>query len=78
MALQFKEKSILTAFKEAGFRTAWLSNQSDMEIFWSGSINLHAKTADIAVFSLTKTPNFEWEDYYDERLLPMRQHCQTR
>lgn len=71
MALQFKEKSILTAFKEAGFRTAWLSNQSDKEIFWSGSINLHAKTADIAVFSPTKTPNFEWEDYYDERLLPI-------
>ncbi|WP_207632661.1 phosphoethanolamine transferase [Foetidibacter luteolus] len=69
--LQFKEKSIITAFKEAGFRTAWLSNQSDKEIFWGGTINLHAKTADAAVFSPTQSPNFELEDYYDERLLPL-------
>jgi len=69
--LQFSEKSIISAFKDAHFKTAWLSNQSDKEIFWSGTIVLHAKTADFATFSPTQSPNFETEDYYDERLLPL-------
>lgn len=69
MDLQFSEKSILTAFREAGFKTAWLSNQSDQEIFWSGSILSHARTADVVRFSPSRTPNFEFEDVYDQHLL---------
>jgi glucan phosphoethanolaminetransferase (alkaline phosphatase superfamily) len=51
--LQYREKSILGVFREAGFHTYWLSNQSDQDIFWSGSITLHAKTADVSMFSPT-------------------------
>ncbi|AHM63521.1 hypothetical protein D770_26390 [Flammeovirgaceae bacterium 311] len=68
--VQFREKSILSAFSEAGYKTVWLSNQTDQEIFWSGSINAHAKAADISIFSPSLSPNFELEEYYDERLLP--------
>ena len=69
--LQYREKSILGVFREAGFHTYWLSNQSDQDIFWSGSITLHAKTADISMFSPTYSPNLEFEDIYDGRLLPI-------
>ncbi len=68
--LQYREKSILAAFHEAGFKTVWLSNQSDQDIFWSGTITLHAKTADVSFFSPTYSPNLEFEDVYDGRLLP--------
>jgi len=73
MDVQFKEKSILSAFKDAGFKTVWLSNQTDKDIFWSGTINLHAKTADVAIFSPTNSATFDSQgkDYYDERLLPL-------
>jgi glucan phosphoethanolaminetransferase (alkaline phosphatase superfamily) len=69
--LQYREKSILGVFKEAGFKTYWLSNQSDQDIFWSGSIVLHAKTADVSSFSPTYSPNLEFENIYDGRLLPI-------
>ena len=67
---QFREKSILSAFHDAGFKTFWLSNQSDQDIFWSGTITLHAKTADVSIFSPTYSPNLEFDDVYDGRLLP--------
>lgn len=69
--LVFQEKSIIAAFSEAGFKTAWLSNQTAKEIFWSGAINWHAKTADTTVFSPCYSPNLEFEAPYDERLLPL-------
>lgn len=68
--LQYREKSILAVFQEAGFKTCWLSNQSDQDVFWSGSITLHAKTADVYSFSPTYSPNMEYEEIYDGRLLP--------
>jgi glucan phosphoethanolaminetransferase (alkaline phosphatase superfamily) len=68
---QFREKSILSAFRESGFKTSWLSNQSDQDIFWSGTITLHAKTADVSIFSPTYSPNLEFDDVYDGRLLPL-------
>jgi len=73
MDLKFKEKSILSAFKDAGFKTIWLSNQTDKDIFWSSSITFHAKTADVAMFSPNQSPNFDsWtRKYHDERLLPL-------
>jgi glucan phosphoethanolaminetransferase (alkaline phosphatase superfamily) len=67
--LQYREKSILGVFQESGFRTFWLSNQSDQDIFWSGSIILHGRTADYFTFSPTYSPNLEFEDVYDGRLL---------
>lgn len=70
MDLQFKEKSILSAFKDAGFKTVWLSTQSDQQMIWQGSISLHAKTADVVNFTHTYSPNFELEDIYDDCLLP--------
>lgn len=69
--LQYREKSILAAFREAGFRTYWLSNQSDQDIFWSGSIILHARTADYYTFSPSYSPNLEYDRVYDGRLLPL-------
>ena len=69
--LQYREKSILVAFQEAGFKTVWLSNQSDQDIFWSGSIILHAKTAEVHKFSPTYSPNMEFQNIYDGRLLPL-------
>jgi glucan phosphoethanolaminetransferase (alkaline phosphatase superfamily) len=68
--LQYHEKSILSVFEESGFKTIWLSNQSDQEVLWTGSIVLHAKTANVSKFSPTYSPNFEFENIYDQRLLP--------
>lgn len=70
MDRQFKEKSVLSAFRDAGFKTVWLSTQTDQEIVSQGSITLHAKTADVAYFCRTYSPVFELEDVFDERLLP--------
>jgi glucan phosphoethanolaminetransferase (alkaline phosphatase superfamily) len=70
MDLQFKEKSILAAFSEAGYKTAWISNQSDESIFWAGSITLHAKTAHYYNFPRYTSENYE-RDKYDDRMLPL-------
>lgn len=70
MDLQFTEKSNLSAFKNAGFKTAWLSSQSDQQIIWLGSIIMHAKDADIDYFTKTNSPIFELENIFDEGLLP--------
>ncbi|AHM59454.1 hypothetical protein D770_05955 [Flammeovirgaceae bacterium 311] len=68
--LIYEELSILAAFREVGYKTIWLSNQTDQEIFYSGAINWHAKTADVSIFSPSHSPNFEFDTHYDERLLP--------
>lgn len=70
MDREFKEKSFLSAFQDAGFKTVWLSTQTDQEILWQGTIILHAKTADVVYFCRTYSPMFELEDIFDERLLP--------
>jgi glucan phosphoethanolaminetransferase (alkaline phosphatase superfamily) len=70
MDRQYKEKSFLSAFHDAGFRTVWLSTQSDQQVLWMGVISNHAKTADVVHFCRTYSPMFELEDLYDERLLP--------
>lgn len=70
MDLQFTEKSNLSAFKNAGFKTVWLSSQSDQQIIWLGSIIMHAKKADIVYFTKTNSPIFELENIFDEGLLP--------
>lgn len=75
---QYREKSIVRVFQEAGFYTYWISNQSDQDIFWSGSITLHAKTADVSMFSPTYSPNLEFENVYDGRLLPILDSVLTK
>ena len=57
MDLRFKEKSVLSAIRDAGFKTIWLSNQSDREIVYSGITVLHAKTAAFR-FSLQRIPPY--------------------
>lgn len=42
----FAERSLLTAFREAGYRTYWLSTQSPMGPH-DGTISLHAREADV-------------------------------
>lgn len=70
MDRQFKEKSLISAFHESGFKTVWLSTQTDQEFIWQGVITNHAKTADMVYFCRTYSPVFELEDVFDERLLP--------
>ncbi len=70
MDREYKEKSLLSPFHDAGFKTVWLSSQTDQQILWQGTINLHAKTADVVYFCKTYSPMFELEDIFDERLLP--------
>jgi len=70
MDRQYREKSILSVFKEVGFKTAWLSNQPNHDAFWSGSILLHAQTADVVYFPPTQFPYFDVNSY-DGRYLPI-------
>lgn len=67
MNVQYKEKSILSAFKGAGFKTAWLSNQYPN--YWVSTIVPHAITADICIFPDCKQLNKS--NSYDSRFLPL-------
>jgi glucan phosphoethanolaminetransferase (alkaline phosphatase superfamily) len=49
--LQNREKSIVSAFKEAGFKTYWMSNNLDY-----GHIQMHAKEADEFWYSIDSHP----------------------
>jgi glucan phosphoethanolaminetransferase (alkaline phosphatase superfamily) len=49
--LQYREKCIVSAFKEAGFKTYWLSNNLD-----DGTIQIHANEADEVVLNLGNNP----------------------
>lgn len=67
MNVQYKEKSILSAFREAGFKTAWLSNQYPN--YWVSTIVPHAITADICIFPDGKQLNKS--NSYDGCFLPL-------
>lgn len=58
---QDKEKSIVSAFKEAGFKTYWMSNQAD-----EGHILMHAQEADQNTISME--PNRLDMDIVDKTL----------
>ena len=45
---RFEEKSIISAFREAGFRTFWLSTQQRDQ--WTGAINRYSGEADVSRF----------------------------
>ncbi|KIF80260.1 sulfatase domain-containing protein [Noviherbaspirillum autotrophicum] len=62
----FSEKSFLTAFKEAGFKTYWLSNQMSFGQF-DTPISVFAKEADVTQF--LNIGGFTNNSSYDEILL---------
>lgn len=64
----FPEKSIISAFQEAGFRTYWLSNQQKYGTF-DNSISVYAKEADEA--SYINLAGYQYDNNYDGRLLPI-------
>ncbi|NEX62439.1 phosphoethanolamine transferase [Noviherbaspirillum galbum] len=66
----FSEKSFLTAFKEAGFKTWWLSNQMSFGQF-DTPISVFAKEADVVQF--LNLGGFTNQSSYDDVLLaPLR------
>ncbi|MDO4433352.1 MAG: phosphoethanolamine transferase [Alysiella sp.] len=66
-SFNFFEKSVISAFKEAGFRTYWLSNQQKYGHF-DNSISIYAKEADVQ--SYINVAGYQHDNNYDERLLP--------
>lgn len=72
----FSEKSFLTAFKEAGFKTYWLSNQMSFGQF-DTPISVFAKEADVTQF--LNLGGFTNNSSYDEILLaPLRAAIKDR
>lgn len=63
----FSEKSVISAFKEAGFRTYWLSNQQKYGVF-DNSISIYAKEVDEATYM--NLAGYQYDNSYDGRLLP--------
>ncbi|WP_151760466.1 phosphoethanolamine transferase [Acinetobacter junii] len=64
----FPEKSIISAFKEAGFKTYWLSTQQQFGAF-DTSTSVYAKEADQVIF-LNKA-NYTDAGEYDDVLIPV-------
>ncbi|WP_353134796.1 phosphoethanolamine transferase, partial [Pseudopedobacter sp.] len=70
--LQFKEKTILDAFQEAGFYTAWISNQNAQQPI----IKRLKEVADYSYFSKSEIDN---NSPYDTDLIPnIKQALQNR
>lgn len=63
----FAEKSVISAFKEAGFQTYWLSNQQQNGSF-DNSISVYAQEADKAIY--VNLAGYQYDKNYDARLLP--------
>ncbi len=63
----FAEKSVVTAFAEAGFKTYWLSTQSPLGVHDS-SVALHANEADEVTY--LNPVGYKKEGFYDEVILP--------
>lgn len=64
---EFAEKSVISAFKEAGFTTYWLSTQQKFGAY-DTSTSVYAKEADEVIF-LNKT-NYSHQGETDEVILP--------
>lgn len=64
-----KEKSILGAFKEAGYYTAWISNQSHYGL--SGNIGMHFTDGDTAIYSGHGENETNFTGNYDASILPI-------
>jgi glucan phosphoethanolaminetransferase (alkaline phosphatase superfamily) len=70
----FSEKSFLTAFKEAGFKTWWISNQMSFGQF-DTPISVFAKEADVTEF--LNLGGFTNKSSYDSVLLDPLQNAMT-
>lgn len=64
-----KEKSILAAFKEAGYYTAWISNQSHYGL--SGNIGMHFSDGDTAIYISHGENETNFTGTYDQSILPV-------
>lgn len=64
-----KEKSILAAYKEAGYYTAWISNQSQFGL--AGNIGMHFHDGDTAIFAGHGENETNFTGNYDAALLPL-------
>ncbi len=64
--IAYKEKSVISAFKEAGFKTFWISNQG-MFAKHNTLITLCASESDSSVY----INKFAYDKHYDEDMLPI-------
>ncbi|RZM04637.1 MAG: hypothetical protein EOO88_55895, partial [Pedobacter sp.] len=62
------EKSILAAFKEAGYYTAWISNQSQYGL--TGNIGMHFNDGDTAMYCGHGENEGNFTGAYDELVIP--------
>ncbi len=65
--LSYKEKSLLSPFKESGFKVYWISRQAKYSEH-DTSITIHAMEADETIFISSETRS---DNQYDEQLLPV-------
>lgn len=68
-SLHTKEKSILSAFKEAGYYTAWISNQARYGL--SGNIGMHFNDGDTAIYAGYGENETNFTGKHDEVILPI-------
>jgi glucan phosphoethanolaminetransferase (alkaline phosphatase superfamily) len=61
----YKEKGVLAAFREAGYYTAWISNQEPE----SKLAMYHIQDADTIIFSKNQKGKFTAENFYDDLLI---------
>lgn len=67
--LHKKEKSILAAYKEIGYRSYWISNQSKYGL--TGNIGMHYNDGDTAVFNGWGSNETNFQGNTDSALVPM-------
>lgn len=67
--LHKKEKSILAAFDEAGYFSAWVSNQSQFGLW--GNIGMHFHDGDTSIFSGHGENETNFTGNYDATILPI-------
>ena len=65
--LHKKEKSILEAYKEAGYKTFWISNQSRFGL--TGNIGMHYNDGDTAIFNGYGDNESNFKGNYDSALV---------
>ncbi len=65
--LHKKEKSILEAFKEVGYKTFWISNQSKFGL--TGNIGMHYNDGDTAIFNGYGDNESNFRGNYDSALV---------
>ncbi|HUP13690.1 MAG TPA: phosphoethanolamine transferase, partial [Niastella sp.] len=70
--LHKRERSILAAYKECGYKTFWISNQSKYGL--AGNIGMHFNDGDTSIFNGWGSNENNYTGSYDSVLLPIIQH----